>query len=163
MVPSDGYVVVPLTRYVLPLVSWLKRTNGLCEGVAPSCDSESSYPSVVSLIDFLIRFWVPVASGFTHAAIVIAPVISSEALSVTVARSPVPSKRIAWPCCPATQVGLPRIVPLFTAPTADELTSVFPLPSFALQSPTRGSGASWVEAVPESVKVSPAIGMNCQS
>ena len=37
------------------------------------------------LVDFLIRFWVVAASGFTQAAIVIAVEMSSEALSGTVA------------------------------------------------------------------------------
>ena len=62
-----------------------------------------------------------------------------------------PSKRIAWPCWPATQVGFPKIVPLF--PDAEESTRIVPLPSFIRQSPTGGDAAP---AAPDSTMASSA-------
>ena len=83
------------------------------------------------------------------------------------------SNRIARLCLPATQVGSPRIVPLFVAPSEDELTRVAPLPSFAFQSPTSGAPevtvtviVSQLEAVPSDTQTSkvavptcPAVGV----
>ena len=48
-----------------------------------------------------------------------------------------------------TQVGFPKIVPLF--PNAEESTRTVPLPSFILQSPTGGDAAP---AAPASTKAS---------
>ena len=57
-----------------------------------------------------------------------------------------------------TQVGFPRIVPLFVAPSEDELTSVAPLPSFAFQSPTSPATVTVIvsqsEAVPSDTHTS---------
>ena len=81
MVPLLGYVVGESTLYVVPLAVELKRTNG----EPGRRDSDSSYPSVPPWMAFLIRYWVATFSGLTQVAMVMAPAMSREALSPTVA------------------------------------------------------------------------------
>ena len=80
MVPLLGYAVGESTLYVVPLAVELKRTKA-----KPVVASDSSYPSVPPWMAFFIRYWVATFSGLTQVAMVMAPAMSREALSPTVA------------------------------------------------------------------------------
>src|SRR5690606_31907464 len=102
----------------------------------------SSYPSVLFSSAFLTRYWVPAFPVLTHAASVIAPVMSNEGLSGATAYCVDPLSEIAAPCTPATQAGPPAVWAWLPFPEASSSTE--PLPSSIFQWATSASAAEAV-------------------